>query len=58
MLGTFYRDDIGATSIEYALIVSLISVAIIGALLLMQGEMGSVFQYISNQLDPVFVSGN
>ena len=53
VLAKFVVDRCGATSIEYALIASLISIAIIGALLGFQGEMNEMFQYISDNLDPV-----
>ena len=56
VFGAFIRDSRGATSIEYALIASLISITIIGALLLFQGEMSNMFQYISDHLDPVLGS--
>lgn len=43
MLKRFLRDESGTTAIEYALIASLISVGIIGALSVMTGELGSLF---------------
>lgn len=54
VFGTFIRDRDGATSIEYALIASLISIAIIGALLFYQEGMGDMYQYIANNISPVF----
>jgi len=44
----FMRDDRGATAIEYALIATLISVAIIGALTLYADNVGNMFNNISN----------
>lgn len=37
----------GATAVEYALIVALIAVAIIGAVTLLGEELAAVFQYIA-----------
>ncbi len=56
MIRTFTVDQKGATSIEYALIASLISIAVIGALLLFQGEMTEMFEYISNSIGSVLPS--
>ncbi|HCO53908.1 MAG TPA: Flp family type IVb pilin [Pelagibacterium sp.] len=50
MFDRFISDQRGATSIEYALIASLISIAIIGALLAFQGSMSGMFQYISDSI--------
>lgn len=52
MIGPFISDQRGATSIEYALIASLVSIAIIGALLVFQDSMGGMFQYISDNISP------
>ncbi|MBK5207328.1 MAG: Flp family type IVb pilin [Polaromonas sp.] len=40
---TFWRDDEGVTSIEYALIASLIAMAIVGALSATGGANGSIW---------------
>lgn len=53
MLWNFLRDKSGATVIEYALIGSLISIFIAGALLFYQDEMDDMYQYISNHIAPV-----
>lgn len=42
------KDERGATAIEYALIATLICVAIMGALNLFADEMGNMFNRISN----------
>ena len=47
----FWRAETGATAIEYALIATLICVAIIGALTLFAGNMGNMFNSISNAVD-------
>lgn len=54
MLQAFIRDQRGATSIEYALIASLISIFIIGALLMFQAGMADVFQTIAENIGPAF----
>ncbi len=45
---SFWKNDSGATSIEYALIATLISVAIIGALGVFGNSMTNMFNNISN----------
>ena len=46
----FWKDEEGATAIEYALIAGLIAVAIIGALTLLGTEIGGLFDRISGRL--------
>lgn len=46
----FFRDEEGATAIEYGLIAGLIAVAIITALTLMGGKLNSLFTYIAGLL--------
>ena len=46
-LWVFLRDERGATAIEYALIATLICVAIAGALNLYADNMGNMFNNIS-----------
>jgi pilus assembly protein Flp/PilA len=48
----FLASDRGATAIEYALIASLISIAIIGSILIFENEMTKLFQYISGNIGP------
>lgn len=47
----FWKDEEGATAIEYALIAGLIAVAIIGALTLLGNRIGGMFNYISSKLN-------
>lgn len=42
----------GATAIEYALIASLVSVAIVGALSALNGSVVQMFDYIGNNMTP------
>ncbi len=46
----FLQDECGATAIEYALIASLIAVAIISATSILGGKISTTFTSISNQL--------
>jgi Flp pilus assembly pilin Flp len=43
-------DELGQTLPEYALIIALISVALLGALTFLQGQISSLFSYIGNVL--------
>lgn len=52
LMGTFCKDEGGATAIEYALIASLIAVAIISSLLLVNERMVELFGFIERNLDP------
>jgi len=49
----FWKDEEGATAIEYALIAGLIAVAIIGALSTLGGQINGIFTKISNELGNV-----
>ena len=46
----FIRNDSGATAIEYALIASLIAVAIITAVTTVGGKVSTVFTEVGNSL--------
>jgi pilus assembly protein Flp/PilA len=46
----FIRNDSGATAIEYALIASLIAVAIITAVSTVGGKVSTVFTEVGNSL--------
>ena len=46
----FIRNDSGATAIEYALIASLIAVAIIGAVTTVGGKVSTVFTEVGASL--------
>jgi len=54
VFGLFIKDSEGATSIEYALIASLVSISIIGALIFYQEQMNGMYQYISDSIAVVF----
>jgi pilus assembly protein Flp/PilA len=47
----FIRNDSGATAIEYALIASLIAVAIIGAVTTVGGKVSTVFTEVGASLN-------
>jgi pilus assembly protein Flp/PilA len=46
-----YRDESGATAIEYGLIAALIAVGIIVALTNLQGSLTGIFDAIGSELD-------
>jgi pilus assembly protein Flp/PilA len=46
----FIKDEEGVTAIEYALIASLIAVAIIGAVTLLGSDLSAKFNTIANKL--------
>jgi pilus assembly protein Flp/PilA len=48
----FAAQDDGATAIEYALIASLISIAIVGVLSVINQDMIGIFNYIGDNLGP------
>jgi len=50
MLNGRLRRQEGQALVEYALIISLIAVALIGALTFMRGKMEGIFSDIGNQL--------
>lgn len=56
-LSAFWRDEDGATAIEYGLIAGLIAVAIIGALLTLGGGLNSLFGKVSETLSTATGSG-
>ena len=47
---TFFKDDSGATAIEYGLIAALVSVAAIAALTSLGGSLTSIFTAIDTSL--------
>ena len=47
----FVKDESGATAIEYGLIAALISVAIIGALQLLGGQLTDTFESVRTGLE-------
>lgn len=46
----FFKEEDGATAIEYGLIAALISVAVIVALRFLGGELNNTFNAIGNEL--------
>lgn len=50
-LSAFLRNEQGATAIEYALIATLICVAIVGALTLYASSVGNMFNNISGAVN-------
>ena len=51
MLARFLREEEGATAIEYGLIASLISVAIVAVLLTLGPRLAEVFQTVETSLN-------
>jgi pilus assembly protein Flp/PilA len=50
MLLEFFKDESGATAIEYGLIAALVSVAAIGALGLMGDALSQIFNRVKDEL--------
>ena len=50
-LQSFYRDESGATAIEYGLIAALISVAAIAAMGAMGDSLQTLFNTVAGELD-------
>jgi pilus assembly protein Flp/PilA len=44
----FLKDDKGASSVEYALLVALITAVIVGAVTLLGGNLKSTFDYVAS----------
>ena len=51
-LKRFVADEVGATAIEYALIGSLVSIVIVGALLAVNDSMVDIYKTIQNAILP------
>ena len=51
MLKNFFKDESGATAIEYGLIAALVSVAAVLALEAMGGSLKDIFTTVSGKLD-------
>lgn len=47
------RDDRGATAVEYGLLVALIALVIIGAVVLLGGNLKNVFNNVANSVGTV-----
>jgi pilus assembly protein Flp/PilA len=52
LFARFLRDETGASAVEYALIVALIAVAIIGASSKLGTNIKDTFEAISNKVSP------
>jgi pilus assembly protein Flp/PilA len=50
-LAKIFKDESGATAIEYGLIAALVSVAAIGALKAVGGSLDEMFTVVSDALD-------
>ncbi len=53
---TFFKDDSGATAIEYGLIAALVSVAAIAALTSLGGSLTNIFSAIDTSLSTAATS--
>jgi len=51
MLQQLYKDESGATALEYGLIAALVSVAAIGALTSLGGALTGIFSTVSGKLN-------
>lgn len=56
-LCSFFKDESGATAIEYGLIAALVSVAAIAALGSLGGSLGTMFNSVANELQAAVDSG-
>jgi pilus assembly protein Flp/PilA len=57
-LWAFVDDQGGATAIEYALIGSLLSIAIIGSVVALNGSMVELFEHIRSYIQPALEGGD
>jgi len=46
----FLKDDIGASAVEYGLLVALIAAVIVGAVTLLGGKLAATFNYIATEV--------
>lgn len=58
LLKQFWADDSGQGLTEYASIVALVSVALIGVLLAFRGELGRIYNAMRNELNTEIGSVN
>jgi pilus assembly protein Flp/PilA len=47
-LQRFFRDETGASAVEYGLLVALIAAVIVGAVTLLGGNLKATFDYIAS----------
>ena len=45
---SFFRDEAGASAVEYGLLVALIAAVIVGAVTLLGGNLKATFEYIAS----------
>ncbi len=50
LVSRFFKDESGATAIEYGLIAALIAVVIIGTVATLGGQLNAAFQSVSDEL--------
>lgn len=48
IVGTLLRNESGATAIEYALIASVVSIAIVAAVILLGNQLADLFNYLTD----------
>jgi Flp pilus assembly pilin Flp len=48
-----FRDRSGQALVEYALLIALVAVALVGALILLRDAVGGVYAHTGNQIDQV-----
>jgi pilus assembly protein Flp/PilA len=58
ILKTFWKDECGATAIEYGLIAGLVSVAAIVALTAMGSSLQNIFGVVQTELDSAAASAS
>jgi pilus assembly protein Flp/PilA len=56
--GLLTHDDRGATAVEYGLLVALIALVIIGAVVLLGGNLKNVFNNVANSVGTVTSSSS
>lgn len=49
-MDTMRRDDSGQGLVEYALVIAIIAIAVISAMVFLQGQLQTVFSNIGNNL--------
>ncbi len=49
-MDTMRRDDSGQGLVEYALVIAIIAIAVISAMVFLQGQLQAVFSNIGNNL--------
>lgn len=57
LVSGFFGNEDGATSIEYAMIASLLSVGILGALIALGDSNNGMFAFIASKISPALTDG-